>query len=316
MSLLITTEGCEEGDASPEGLKHIPDYNSSMYFSDPTVLKRTWQGSVVQARCNKTSRDVAIKSSDLSLIKSKSSLNGQKVLENVLLEVSILHRVSELSHENIVEMLDAFTDNNNVYIVLELCQGGELYDRIEKNGAMEETAAKQLMKQILDALSHLHNVHNVCHLDLSLENIFLDVEGNAKIGDFGLARECKDNDDLFYATLTTRPGKVSYMSPEILGCSAYHGKKSDVFSAGVIMFTVLFGFPPFDAAAPEDVRYSLIAQNRLLALLKKWRLANTVSSPAIDLMQQMLRPESSRLSAEEALNHAWFQEVIAEELKE
>jgi len=318
MSLLITGEGCEDGETATEGLKHIPDYNSSLYFSDHTVLKRTLQGSVVQARCIKTGREVAIKSSDLSLIKQKSSLNGQKVLENVLLEVSILQRTSELTHNNIVEMFDAFTDASNVYIVLELCHGGELYDKIEKYGALEECNAKLLMKQILDGLSHLHNVLNVCHLDLSLENVFLDAEENAKIGDFGLARECKESDDLFYASLSTRPGKVSYMSPEILACGAYHGKKADVFSAGVIMFTVLFGFPPFDAACPvEDVRYSLIAENRLLALLKKWRLANSVSSAAIDLMQQMLRPEATRISTEDALNHLWFQDVVGrDELKE
>jgi len=83
------------------------------------------------------------------------------------------------------------------------------------------------------------------------------------------------------------------------------------FSAGVIMFTMLFGFPPFDAASGEDVRYALIAENRLLALLKKWRLHNNVSQSAIDLLQNMLKLESSRISVEEALNHPWFQEVIS-----
>jgi serine/threonine protein kinase len=239
-------------------------------------------------------------------------------MEDVLLEISILKRAAEYKHNSIVEMMDCFTDSKYIYIILEMCHGGELFDAVEKYGAMTEERAKTLFRQILGGLKHMHDVLHVCHLDLSLENIFLDNEGNGKIGDFGLARELKNqetdedsmDDDLLCSSAAYRPGKSSYMSPEIVECGPFHGRKADVFAAGVILFVLLFGFPPFDHAnADSDIRYELISNNRLLLLLQKWKLDRTVSPHAIDLIQQMLLREPSRISLDEALSHGWFTEL-------
>jgi calcium-dependent protein kinase len=205
-----------------------------------------------------------------------------------------------MDHPNIIKLYETFEDHRNVYLIMELCSGGELFDRIIESGHFTEVQAATLMQQIIRAIYYMHE-NKVCHRDLKPENfLFMTkdlIDKNLlKIIDFGLS--CKFSPG---ETLTTKAGTPYYVAPQVL--AGKYGHESDLWSCGVIMFVLLCGYPPFFGETDSEV-------------LVKVRLGNfsfnpadwkNISEDAKNLIRMLLKMNPrDRYTAEQALNHDWI----------
>merc|ERR1712187_798174 len=195
---------------------------------------------------------------------------------------------------------ESFEDSKNIYLVMELCTGGELFDRIIDAGHFTEVQAAILMQQIIRAIYYMHENH-VCHRDLKPENfIFMTKDplekSMLKIIDFGLS--CSFSAD---KVLTTKAGTPYYVAPQVL--AGKYDQLSDLWSCGVIMYVLLCGYPPFfgetDAEVLSKVRLGNFSFNAT-----DWK---NVSEDAKNLIRMLLRMNPrDRYTAEQALNHVWI----------
>ncbi|MCO5590028.1 hypothetical protein L7F22_043997 [Adiantum nelumboides] len=215
--------------------------------------------------------------------------NRQKVLAEIL-----IHR--SLHHPNIVHFIDLFQDEANVYFKLELCSNGSMNDMIRTRGPCSDEEARFYMIQIIAGTKFMHMNH-VIHRDLKLGNIFLDSNMNTKIGDFGLAALLKDPEE----RKKTMCGTPNYIAPEILyeGNGNGHSFEVDIWSVGVILYTLLAGKPPFQTTSVPAI-YEKIRKN-------EYTIPDHVRPEACDLIRSILTPDpSQRPSLVEIMNHPWF----------
>ncbi len=218
---------------------------------------------------------------------------------NLINEINIL---KTLDHPNIIKVFEYYNTKKKLYIINELCSGGELFDKIQKEKYFTENVAAHIMKQIFSAVHFCHS-NNVIHRDLKPENILIESEKefnkeffHVKIIDFGTSDVIKKN-----KMLTMQIGTPYYIAPEIL--KNKYNEKCDLWSCGVIMYILLCGIPPFYAEDDEDI-YKLVKIGKYKMSGKEWEV---VSSEAKDLIKNLLKKDiSKRYSAEQALNHEWF----------
>lgn len=222
------------------------------------------------------------------------SSNDQSTYLKVKKEIEIL---ASLHHPSIIKIYEFFEDEKRLYIILEKCDGGELFDMITHHKNLGENVAAIITKQILSAVAYMHS-KNTVHRDLKPENILLEETHdylNLKIIDFGTA--CRHTSGI---SLSEIVGSPFYLSPEVVANS--YGKECDLWSCGVILFILLSGYPPFDGKNNLEI-FQKIKKMQFEFNRPIW---NGVSEPAKDLIRKLLKPAGSRLSATEALNHPWI----------
>ena len=211
-------------------------------------------------------------------------------------EINIL---KELDHPNIVRFYETYIDYKYIHIVMQMCTGGELFDRIVKLEKFTEKDAAEIMQKILSAVQHLHE-HKICHRDLKPENfLFKNENENAeiKIIDFGLSKKFSKHEQ----DMTTIVGTPFYVAPEVL--SGKYDKEWDVWSWGVILFVLLCGYPPFDGESNKDI-FRAIIKSKLEFDEEEW---TGISEEAKDLISQMLEKDATkRIKISSALTHDWF----------
>lgn len=195
-----------------------------------------------------------------------------------------------ISHPNIMGLCDVWENKNDLYLILEYIEGGELFDYLIKRGKLLEFEAISYFKQIIRGIGYLHQF-NICHRDLKPENLLLDFNKNIKIADFGMAALEIDK-----KLLETSCGSPHYASPEIVAGKNYHGAPSDIWSCGIILFALLTGHLPFD---DENIRKLLMkVQNG------KFIMPQDISLEAKDLISRMLQVNPrDRISIENILVH-------------
>mmetsp|Transcript_38327 Transcript_38327/g.101536 ORF Transcript_38327/g.101536 Transcript_38327/m.101536 type:complete len:499 (+) Transcript_38327:91-1587(+) len=207
-----------------------------------------------------------------------------------------------MDHPNIIKLHETFEDHRNIYLVMELCKGGELFDRIIEAGSFNESQAATLMQQIIRAIYYMHE-NSICHRDLKPENfLFMTKDPISKnllkIIDFGLSCEFKPGQ-----VLTTKAGTPYYVAPQVLAGKYDH--MSDLWSCGVIMFVLLCGYPPFfgdtDAEVLSKVRLGNFTFNAA-----DWK---NVSEDAKGLIRCLLKMNpKDRYTAQQCMNHVWIKE--------
>lgn len=144
-----------------------------------------------------------------------------------------------MKHPHIAQLYELVETDDNYYLVMEHCSGGELFDHIVDNGRLKEDEASKLYQQLLSVLKYLHGL-GIVHRDLKPENILLDDNLNLKIIDFGLSNEYREGQ-----MLSTICGSPNYISPEMILRKPYEGLKVDVWCSGVTLFAMLCGYLPF-----------------------------------------------------------------------
>ncbi|KAF2134265.1 kinase-like protein [Dothidotthia symphoricarpi CBS 119687] len=152
-----------------------------------------------------------------------------------------IHHHRQFTHPHIARLYEVIVTEELVWLVLEYCQGDELYNYLLQKGALEPSKVQRIFTQLVGAVSYVHNKSCV-HRDLKLENILLDKHGDVKLVDFGFTREYEGKSNY----LQTWCGTVCYSAPEMLKGEKYAGEKVDVWSLGIILYALLVGELPFD----------------------------------------------------------------------
>lgn len=207
-----------------------------------------------------------------------SNIGGRRTMPFGIEREIVIMKLIE--HPHVVSLYDIWENRGELYLVLEFVEGGELFDYVMRNGALPESEAVRLLRQLIAGLSYCHRF-NICHRDLKPENILLDDNLNIKIADFGMAAL-----QPIGQYLTTSCGSPHYAAPEIIAGRQYQGNMSDIWSVGIILYAMLNGFLPFDGG---DL-------NSTLAQVRKgeYYLSPNLSVEAADLIQRILqkRPEN------------------------
>lgn len=224
----------------------------------------------------------------------RKSIDYTTAYANFKTEIEIL---KQLSHPTIVKIFEYFEDHKRVYIVLEKCDGGELFEEIFKRKYLSENIAALILKQLFSVVAYLHD-KQIVHRDIKPENILLEDREdffNIKLIDFGAAITCTPKNKM-----TEMIGSVFYMAPEVANYS--YTEKCDEWSCGVILYILLCGNPPF----PGNTNDEIISKIRKGVYTFDQPIWEHISSEAKNLIQKLLCPPRSRLSAKEALNHPWI----------
>jgi serine/threonine protein kinase len=198
------------------------------------------------------------------------------------------------------------------YLVLEHCEGGELYDFVHDSGRFSEELTRFYFKAILEALADCHRA-GIAHCDLKLDNILLDAQYQVKLADFGLATSvgtCQNG------SMEAYRGTPYYMAPEIHARKPYHGFSADLFALGVCLFIMLTRACPFKSATSMDNHYCLFLSNSS----RFWRLHSQISGVSIShefasLVTSLLALDPAhRLSLAEVVAHPWMQGPVASDV--
>ena len=214
-------------------------------------------------------------------------------------------------HPNIIKFYEYFEDNRYVYLVMEECTGGELFDeiirRLEAGSIFTEKEAALYFRQMMSAICYCHKM-GICHRDLKPENLLLvskDADSEIKVIDFGLSNIFKEKggEKETEKKMSTKVGTAYYVSPEVL--SGDYDEKCDIWSAGVILYILLCGDPPFNGKNDNDI-YRSIKKKKFTFPDDKW--AN-ISSDVKNLITRMLSDPNVRPSAEEILQDIWVTEL-------
>ncbi|KAF9144375.1 hypothetical protein BG015_000129 [Linnemannia schmuckeri] len=240
-------------------------------------------------------------------------------------EIAVLRRIS-IGHANILTLVDYFETLNNLYLVTELAEGGELFDRICRKGNYYEHDAAHLVRTICSAVAYLHEqgiVHRGKQLDPQLtvfgqkpqpsrlggdddrapENLLFKTaaeDSELLIADFGLSRIM---DQEKFHLLTTTCGTPGYMAPEIFQKSG-HGKPVDMWALGVITYFLLCGYTPFDRQNSMDEMHAILNAEYQFAPIEYWQ---GVSETAKSFVNGLLTTDPShRMTAAQALKHPWL----------
>ncbi|XP_073002321.1 calcium-dependent protein kinase 26-like [Typha latifolia] len=230
---------------------------------------------------------------------SKRKLISKEDVEDVRREIQIMHHLS--GHKNVVKITGAYEDNHYVHIVMELCAGGELFDRIIQRGHYSEQKAAELTRIIVGVVEACHSL-GVMHRDLKPENFLLsnkDDDLSLKAIDFGLSVFFKPG-QVFNDVV----GSPYYVAPEVLRKN--YGPEADVWTAGVILYILLCGVPPFWEETQQGI-FDAVLKGHIDFESDPWPL---ISDSAKDLITKMLCScPSKRLTAHEVLCHPWICET-------
>uniref|UniRef100_A0A6A7GDE1 non-specific serine/threonine protein kinase n=1 Tax=Hirondellea gigas TaxID=1518452 RepID=A0A6A7GDE1_9CRUS len=235
----------------------------------------------------------------LKIVKKKN-LNAEELM-TINDEVEIMNQIS---HKNVVRLIEIYDTPKNLYMVLELLNGGELFERIVAKGQYSEKMASELIRDIAGAIQYLHE-KGVVHRDLKPENLmYASVEDDQiKITDFGLAK-CLESDG---QTMSTACGTPGYVAPEILKNEPYD-KQVDLWSIGVILYILLCGFPPFYDENAAGL-YAQIKRGEFDFPDPYWA---DISDQAKDLVSKLLTVDpKKRCSSELLLAHPWISQNAA-----
>lgn len=230
-------------------------------------------------------------------------MEKEKLGEDLFRVQTEINALKVLQHENISKLLQVIETDTMIYLILEYCSGGELFDYIVAKSRLSEPESQRIMSSLIEVLAFIHSL-GYSHRDLKPENILFDSKHRIKLIDFGLAGQAKDNQ-----VLKTCCGSFSYASPELLAGSAYNGPLADVWSAGVILYTLLVGKLPF-----ED--------DNLTQLYKKiqsgiYVMPSWLSRDARSMISSMLQVNpKNRSNIQQLLKHPWINAYRSSEFVE
>ena len=204
----------------------------------------------------------------------KSSLIKSRTKQKLISEIKI-HK--SLNHENIVKFERYFEDEENVYIIMELCYNNTLHELLKRRKKLTELETQYYVYYLIKALQYIHNL-KIIHRDLKLANLFLTENMQMKLGDFGLAALLRFDGERKRSLC----GTPNYMAPEILEGKTGHSFEVDIWSIGIIIYILLIGKPPFETTSAKET-------------LKRIRMKNysfpqngIISEPAKELIQNIL----------------------------
>ena len=270
-------------------LKHKKYPKTKMkFYKYGRLLGKGAYGKVNLCLHTLTGRLVAIKSIN------KSKITKERHREKIKIETTIMKTLS--FSNNIVKILENYETKNHICIVMEYICAGDLLSYIKKRSKLTEAVAKFIFKQIILALKYIHS-HNIVHRDIKLDNILIDLDNNIKICDFGVSKIIKKGD-----IMLDQCGTPAYIAPEILKNRGYEGFGVDIWSAGVVLYSMLSGNVPFKGGDLKEL-HKLIIEG-------EYKPINNISKEASHLIKCLLDVDpKSRITTDDILVHPWMLNV-------
>eukprot|EP01083_Nonionella_stella_P287133 977326_1 len=320
----------------------IETYLNTRGYCIDKKLADTLQGKVYRCKSiinetfyNAESVVIKVTRKDLHLEGMTILDNGKKkaVQENILKERDIIKELTELNsiHNGSIYMTRYinFFENNKYYFLVMEDGGNDLFEYVVKchnlirKGKLDRKEwrlmCKKIFKQIIELMDYLHNTHNICHLDISLENmlikngtilqnvntgkISLNRNITVKFCDFGLSEKFKPNSDF---KCTKYVGKTRYKSPELWTKKMiFDARSNDVWSLGITLFMMIIGVPPLKYPDMSDENFKLIISGQILELIQSWNRAKYMTPQVLDLLKKMLTKETHRINLYDIKKHSW-----------
>ncbi|XP_041831411.1 MAP/microtubule affinity-regulating kinase 3-like [Melanotaenia boesemani] len=280
----VRSARCKSSLVAGDGSAHVGNYR---------LLKTIGKGNFAKvklARHVQTGREVAVKIID------KTQLNPTS-LQKLFREVRIM---KILNHPNIVKLFEVIETEKTLYLVMEYASGGEVFDYLVAHGRMKEKEARAKFRQIVSAVQYCHQ-KRIVHRDLKAENLLLDADMNIKIADFGFSNEFTVG-----GKLDTFCGSPPYAAPELFQGKKYDGPEVDVWSLGVILYTLVSGSLPFDGQNLKELRERV--------LRGKYRIPFYMSTDCENLLKRflVLNP-GKRGTLEQIMKDRWINSGSDEE---
>ncbi|XP_058512310.1 MAP/microtubule affinity-regulating kinase 3-like [Ochotona princeps] len=274
-----------------EGQEHfLADANCQAELDFLSLLGEGTFGMVLLARHRPSGRKVAVKVAMDDRVNPNSS-------RELAQEASIL---STLQHDHIIRLLQVCHVGHHLCVVLELAGGGNLWDHVMSHGGLEEDKARDLLRQILAAVEYCHEQH-IAHRDLKLGNILLDSRLHVKVSDFGLSRRLPEGQ-----MVSGYCGTPTYSAPEVFLERPYDPFQADIWSVGVILFTMVAAELPFHGQDTEQLRRSVLCGG--------YTMPFEVTPDLEDLLEWLLSWDASqRPTAAQVTQHTWFELCPEEE---
>jgi len=286
-------------------LKRPPDKSPGRRVEDiyslGPLMGRGATAAVLSCKQKKTGQHFAVKVIDKKETSRMYSNFEGSVIDRLKDEIEIS---MNLSHRNIIDIKDVFETKRHVWIIMEMMKGGELFDYLFANEFLFEHDAMSIVQQITAALAYMHH-HKVIHRDLKLENIMLRRPVSEEIGskvfikliDFGMSKEL----DHMNARTGSVLGSPGYVAPEILKRQKYTSSV-DMYSLGVITYSVLCGYMPMQARVLVNFGRSM--RTIVIFPKKEWK---DISGEAQDFVRRLLSQNpDERMTAVDALEHPWL----------
>ncbi|XP_018420864.1 PREDICTED: serine/threonine-protein kinase MARK2 isoform X4 [Nanorana parkeri] len=285
-----TDSKTSSGNSKPNMLRGRPSIPTSTdeqpHIGNYRLLKTIGKGNFAKVKLARhvlTGKEVAVKIID------KTQLNSSS-LQKLFREVRIM---KVLNHPNIVKLFEVIETEKTLYLIMEYASGGEVFDYLVAHGRMKEKEARAKFRQIVSAVQYCHQKF-IVHRDLKAENLLLDSDMNIKIADFGFS-----NEFTFGNKLDTFCGSPPYAAPELFQGKKYDGPEVDVWSLGVILYTLVSGSLPFDGQNLKELRERV--------LRGKYRIPFYMSTDCENLLKKflILNP-SKRGTLEQIMRDRWM----------
>ncbi|XP_051499477.1 maternal embryonic leucine zipper kinase isoform X3 [Apus apus] len=241
-------------------------------------------------------------------------LTGEKVAIKIMDKLALgddlprvkieIDAMKNLSHQHICQLYHVIETSKKIFMVLEYCPGGELFDYIIAKDRLSEEEARVFFRQIVSAIAYVHS-QGYAHRDLKPENLLIDEEHNLKLIDFGLCAKPKGGLDYH---LSTCCGSPAYAAPELIQGKAYIGSEADIWSMGVLLYALLCGFLPFD----DD---NVMAVYRKI-MRGKYSIPKWLSPSSTLLLNQMLQVDpKKRITVKHLLSHPWLMQGYSDAIQ-
>jgi len=215
-------------------------------------------------------------------------------LPRIRLEIAAM---KVLCHQNICKLLQVLETDTKIYMVLEYCPGGELFDYIVDRDRLCEAESRKFFRQIVAAVAYIHEA-GYAHRDLKPENILIDEEHQLKLIDFGLCAKPRGGME---TVLETCCGSPAYAAPELVSGRNYLGSEADIWSMGVLLYALLCGFLPFDDENISSL-YKKIQSGQ-------YEKPSWLSQGSLELLHTMLQTDpKKRITVKQLLQHPWIME--------
>jgi serine/threonine protein kinase len=255
-------------------------------FANYDILKQIGVGgfsAVVLVRDKTTSLEYACK------IVSRSSLSASHTFGRFEQEVRLLE---QLHHPNIVTIIDCLFQDDLIFVIMEYCSGGELFNHIVQHGRLREPDCRRIFSDIVNGISYIH-ARGIAHRDLKPENILLNESGVAKVADLGLCKLTAPS-----KLMMTTCGSPIYAAPEVLSGQGYDGKMSDIWSLGVVLYVMATAMPPWQCQNGAEL-FKEVSKG-------EFKIPGFISSELKVLIRAMMRVlPTERPTIDEVANSPW-----------
>ena len=248
------------------------------------------------------SRCLLVKNKTTGLLFACKELPKKKLsdYEGLMREVNLMIK---LDHPNIIKLYEVYENEKYIYLIMELCTGGELFDRITENTEngiqFTEKQAADLFKQMMSAINYCHK-NGIVHRDLKPENLlYLNKDKNSpiKVIDFGMSKRFDSKH-----FMSEKVGTAYYISPEVL--QGKYDEKCDIWSAGVILYIIICGYPCFNGEDDDEI-FEAIQKGKIAFPSPEW---DDISDDVKNLIKKMCCKPSDRLTAEQVLKEIWVKD--------